>query len=203
MTKGKPRWNPIRCPCCQESARLGRDYPPLSQEEILRSKAEPLVWSQPGWPLRCAKNRKLKWACLKCIGSGRALEAKPWLQTFLDFLPRFAYFDVRKRCDDCKQHFVFSASEQYRWYEQYKFWVQSEPKQCLSCRRLRRQRVEANKELVAALSELDPRDPLQLARISDLYLVIGSVRKAAEYLSRAKNRAGGVETLETQRKVHE
>jgi hypothetical protein len=74
--------------------------------------------------------------------------------------------------------------------------VQSEPKQCLACRRIRRKRANASKALILALSELDPKDPLQLAKISELYLAIGSNRKAAEYLARAKNRAGGLETLE-------
>jgi hypothetical protein len=63
--------------------------------------------------------------------------------------------------------------------------------------RLRRARAAANKALASALSELDPKDPLKLARVSDLYLAVGSHRKAADYLSRAKNRAGSIEALES------
>jgi hypothetical protein len=70
----------------------------------------------------------------KMFSAGRALEAKPWLQTYLDFPPRFAYFEIKKRCEHCKKCFIFSSTEQYKWYEQYKFWVQSEPKQCPACR---------------------------------------------------------------------
>ncbi|MCI0444155.1 hypothetical protein L0152_13215, partial [bacterium] len=73
----------------------------------------------------------------------------------------------------------------------------SEPKQCVACRRMRRQRTRTNKALALALSELDPKDPLQLAGISELYLAIGSTRKAADYLARAKNRAKGLADLET------
>ncbi|MCI0618067.1 hypothetical protein L0244_34260, partial [bacterium] len=128
MAKGKPRRSTIKCPCCGEASKLGDDYPPLSQEEELRLH-DALYWTEPGWSLRWAKNRKLHWACQKCLRTGRALEAKPWLQTYLDFPPRFAYFDIKKRCEDCKKGFIFSSIEQYKWYEEYKFWVQSEPKQ--------------------------------------------------------------------------
>ncbi|MCI0614695.1 zinc-ribbon domain containing protein, partial [bacterium] len=112
----------------------------------------------------------------------------------------FAYFDIKKRCEDCKKPFIFSSTEQHKWYEEYKFWVQSEPKQCLSCRRMRRQRAKTNKVLALAISELDPKDPLQLDRISELYLAIGSTRKAADYLASAKNRAEGLVALETLKK---
>ncbi|WP_420841919.1 zinc-ribbon domain containing protein [Fimbriiglobus ruber] len=45
---------------------------------------------------------------------------------------------MNSTCEDCKQPFVFTASEQQFWYETLKFWVQSHPKQCISCRRVRR-----------------------------------------------------------------
>jgi len=197
MAKGKPRWNPIRCPCCKQPTKLGPNNPPLSQEAVLQLHGGHLLGLDAGWSSRCAKDRKLKWACQNCFRSGRALQAKPWLQTYLDWPPRFAYFDIKKRCNDCKRNFIFSASEQSKWYEDYKFWVQSEPKQCLACRRLRRDRARNHKALALALSELDPKDPLQLAKVSELYLAIGRNRKAADYLARAKNRAGGLAALET------
>ncbi|MCI0445906.1 hypothetical protein L0152_22165, partial [bacterium] len=65
---------------------------------------------------------------------------------------------------------------------------------------MRRQRAKTNKVLALAISELDPKDPLQLDRISELYLAIGSTRKAADYLASAKNRAGGLAALETLKK---
>lgn len=196
MAKGKPRWNPIKCPSCGEPRKLGPLYPPLCQEEKLRLHAAPDWWTSPGWSLRWAKKRKLYWACVKCFRSERALQAKPWLQTFLDWPPRFAYYDIKKRCEDCKNPFIFSGSEQQKWYEEFKFWVQSEPKQCPDCRRLRRKRAETNKALGLALTKLDPKDPLQLARVSELYLAIGSNRKASIFFTRAKNKAGGIEALE-------
>jgi hypothetical protein len=201
MAKGKPRWNAIKCPCCGEPAKLGPNYPPISQEEKFRLNVTRSVLLEPGWSLRTAKYSKLYWACKKCFRDGRALEAKTWLQTHLDRAPRFAYYDLKKRCKDCKKPFVFSSTEQQKWYEVYKLWVQSEPVHCLACRRLRRKRAAAHKELASSLAELNPQDPLQLAKISDLYLTVGSARKAAEYLARAKNRAGGLEALATMRKI--
>jgi hypothetical protein len=75
------------------------------------------------------------------------MEANPVVQKFCDHPPYLAYFDVPLRCEDCGSTFVFEAKEQQFWYEELKFWVQSRPKQCAACRKLRRERKsEQNKK---------------------------------------------------------
>lgn len=88
----------------------------------------------------------------------------------------------------CGKGFVFSAKEQRYWYEQLKFWVQSVPKQCPTCRRKIRRRKESQKKLGEALENLDPNDPDQLIKVAKCYLELGSVKKGADFLKRAKNR---------------
>ncbi len=94
--------------------------------------------------MELAKKNTLLWACDMCLKSGRALVANPAHQTFCDHTPFLAYFDQNKRCTDFAKRFAFSAEEQRHWYEQLKFWVQSEPRQCALCRRSRRLRKRVN-----------------------------------------------------------
>jgi hypothetical protein len=113
----------LRCPCCGESQ-------PVAETPLLRAEAEWLATGAfddrrpPGWSVEAAA-----------------------LQTWCDFTPYFAFIDARLTCRDCGRSFVFSAAEQRYWYETLKSWVQSRPKQCLACRRVRRaRRREAREE---------------------------------------------------------
>lgn len=108
----------------------------------------------PGWSLREALAGRLAWACPRCVKQGRAIEGHPARQTFLDWLPYFAYFDERRRCDDCGATYVFGAAEQQYWYETLRFWVQSRPKQCLPCRRFRRNRRAAHAATASAAASV-------------------------------------------------
>ena len=49
--------------------------------------------------------------------------------------PRHWYVDAEFDCESCGESFVFSASEQQAWYEEYRFYVDSIPRKCKNCRR--------------------------------------------------------------------
>jgi hypothetical protein len=75
--------------------------------------------------------------------------------------PRHWYIDAVFQCDRCHEKFCFSAAEQRAWYEDYKFWVDSCPRECQACRRelrrLKSLRQEYDREIAQALTckELD------------------------------------------------
>lgn len=178
----------VVCPCCGQQRRI-RDTPLLAAEETLRQCAVADYYGK-GWAVKSAQLRSLQWACKGCLRDGRAIEAKPWLQSFGGYSgPCLAYFDTHLRCDDCHEDFVFSAKEQQFWYERLRFWMQSRPKQCPKCRRRRRALRRPQQLIQAELAQLDPNNPEQLLRLAALYYRNGSHRKAAEFLGRAKNQA--------------
>lgn len=49
--------------------------------------------------------------------------------------PRYWYVKSWIRCSKCGVEFTFEIAEQRYWYEELKFWVDSFPDGCLSCRR--------------------------------------------------------------------
>ena len=60
--------------------------------------------------------------------------------------PRHWYFDAIYDCESCKERFTWTADEQKSWFEEYHFWVDSEPRNCKKCsadkRRLKKLRQE-------------------------------------------------------------
>ena len=73
--------------------------------------------------------------------------------------PRYWYIDAIIPCAKCRREFTFSAEEQQTWYETYRFYVDSFPKQCSDCRRaarrMKRLRQEYNTSIAEALSVPD------------------------------------------------
>lgn len=131
----------VTCPSCKKPRNVVDSTPLLEQEnELCQQNADPCDRSE-GWSVDAAESGRLQRACNRCLKDGKAIRGCPAVQTFCDYEPYFAYFEIELRCEDCEQKFVFSAREQRFWYEQRKFWVQSRPKQCVSCRRIRRQRA--------------------------------------------------------------
>lgn len=137
----------IQCPCCKQSRDVVKDTPLLQVEtELSQHNAAPWWGKSKGWSIEKATAGKLQWACHSCLKKAKAIAAEPWVQRFCDHCPYFAYFDVKLRCENCQSAFVFSAKEQQYWYETLKFWVQSRPKQCLDCRRVRRTKGSVERE---------------------------------------------------------
>lgn len=186
---GKRRRAPerVNCPCCSEGRDVSARSALLRAEGELRRFGRLPWWSKPGWTVELAKPGLLIWACDACLTSGRALNANAALQNFCCDAPRLAYFDRPKTCRTCGNAFLFAKEQQQRWYEEYKFPVSSEPVDCPACRRKKRRARAANDELARRLHRLDPADSEQLVRLAELFLVVGSVRKASEYLRRARN----------------
>ena len=123
------------CPCCYKIRGDRAKQLLLDIElECNRNSAKDW-WSSEGWSINAAMTNSLQWACPICLKRSVAIRGKPWLQTWCDYPPYFAFFDVKLDCEDCKNQFVFSASEQQFWYEKLLFWVQSRPKQCKNCRK--------------------------------------------------------------------
>jgi hypothetical protein len=58
--------------------------------------------------------------------------------------PRHWYIDATFKCVDCGSEFPFSAKEQFFWYEERRFFVDSLPKRCALCRKKERARKLAS-----------------------------------------------------------
>lgn len=177
----------VPCPVCGEAT-------PVSVLEEARQSAAVQSWlrfmqSTAFWNY-LAPSGEIQWACPTCLETGRALKADLDRQVFCDYPPYLAYYDVTMDpCTDCGQPFVFGASEQRFWYEELQFLVQSRPKQCIPCRKKRRERNRAHQQLGEATRTLDPRDPEQLATVAQLLYQAGSQRKGREFAARARNLA--------------
>jgi hypothetical protein len=52
--------------------------------------------------------------------------------------PRHWYIDATFPCKTCGTAFVFSAKEQRFWYEELRFYVDSQPRRCPACRKKHR-----------------------------------------------------------------
>jgi Probable zinc-ribbon domain len=180
-----------RCPCC----RLARPMRPSTAPwriETVSNKEKPGIWGnlESGWSAKNASH--LLWACDDCLTAGRALEAKPWLQTHGYGFAVFAYFDQTRSCEDCGTEFLFSASEQTYWYEELQFVMQSVPKQCPDCRKTRRKAKGVHLELGRIQAQFSG-TVAELIQLADLYLELGNAAKALEHLRRAKNKTRSVE----------
>jgi Probable zinc-ribbon domain len=143
-TKKAKQIDKLICPCCSKLR-------PIVDTNLLQAEA---YWiangAPPEWLVSAARSGRLQWACRHCIKAGRALAGNPAVQTWRYHDPYLAFFDVELRCEDCKEQFLFTASEQRFWYETLKFWVQSRPKQCIPCRQARR---AARQEQIARSGE--------------------------------------------------
>jgi hypothetical protein len=179
--------NRLECPSCGNPKLLGWGSPPLSIERELERRHLSPWWAERGWSVGSGGQR-VQWACRHCLDSGRAILADPAKQLYCDWPPYLAYFDTTHECADCHDDFVFSKEEQRFWYEELGFWVQSRPKQCSNCRRKRRMHSRANAQLQNARGTRQQRSR-RLSEVAQLYLEVGSRRKAVEFLRRATNRA--------------
>ena len=88
-----------------------------------------------------------------------------------DISPRYWYIDATIPCDRCRSDFLFSAGEQKAWYEDYRFYVWSFPKQCQPCRRelrhLKALRQEYDREIAGALRSADVDLKTRIATVID------------------------------------
>jgi hypothetical protein len=52
--------------------------------------------------------------------------------------PRHWYIDADFKCETCGTEFAWTAQEQQMWFEEYGFYVDSQPRHCPGCRAKRR-----------------------------------------------------------------
>ena len=175
------------CPVCLQQSALYHLLAVEERIEAARGNRHPLF----GWSVKAAQagNRRLHWACTRCLTRGTALAADPLKQVYCCDTPYFAYADSARACVECGTDFTFRAAEQLHWYETLRFHLSSQPIRCAPCRKRRRSGTAVRARIGAAVASLDPNDAGQLATIAALYEEIGSIEKAADYLRRAKNKA--------------
>jgi hypothetical protein len=63
-----------------------------------------------------------------------AILADPSKQNYT-VIPRKLYVDEKRSCRDCGRFFIFFAKEQQYWFEELKFFIDSECVRCPECRR--------------------------------------------------------------------
>jgi len=65
---------------------------------------------------------------------GTAIVADPARQSGTSF-PRTHYYDIERKCRDCRRMFIFFAEEQRYWYEELHFPTDAEAVRCEPCRK--------------------------------------------------------------------
>ncbi len=145
MTPKQPlRRKYLTCPCCRRQISPTCSKTLFKQIESLEKRRA--IWWATDADQIIEKIDKFQWACDGCLRSGSAIIAHPEKQTFCDHPPFLAFFDKKKICSTCKEVFLFKSKEQEFWYETLRFWVQSEAKNCLTCRRKARERTKNGNE---------------------------------------------------------
>ncbi len=133
---------------------------------------------------------KFEWACDFCLNEGKAILANPGLQTYA-WTPHLAYHDIDLVCRTCGTSFKFTKEEKQLWYEKLKLWIDSEPANCLKCRRQQRLLKTENKKLSDILRKRENEITIdELKTVSDIYRKWDKVEKAKLYeaIIRKKNR---------------
>ena len=67
--------------------------------------------------------------------------------------PRNWYIASTIKCRTCGEDFLFSVDEQKRWYEEFRFYVDSFPNRCRDCRAELREIKQLRQEYDAAIQE--------------------------------------------------
>ena len=179
----------VTCPCCNElkstedTTIIQKTIHDLFLEE--RSWAEFFYGSDESVAYNNQTAGKDNWACDACIKKNLALAADPTEQEFCDWPPYLAYLDNVRKCETCSVEFVFSKEEQLFWFENLKFWVQSEAINCKSCRAKKRERKDIIRNAQSRLSKILPvlnkKDKSQIEEIIELYEHMGSTKRIIQY----------------------
>ena len=80
--------------------------------------------------------------------------------------PRHWYINADFKCERCGRDFTWSAEEQKAWFEDYFFWVDSQPRHCKTCGTELRRLADLQKEYDAKVAAArDHGTPDQKSRI--------------------------------------
>jgi len=126
------------------------------------------------------------WACDTCLETKNAISAQSSLQKY-SWNPHYAYYDSTFQCQTCQESFKFKKEEKKLWYEKLKFHIDSEPANCLSCRKdlrtLKNENTLLSNILLNNVDELTQEDIIQ---VIDIYKKWGKVEKVKYYQSLLK-----------------
>ena len=86
------------------------------------------------------------------IDYSTAVKAKTSKQNY-SVCPRQWYIDANFKCKGCDTNFLWSASEQKAWFEDYQFWVDSYPTLCPKCRKEKRELKNLRQEYDKLVAE--------------------------------------------------
>ena len=79
-------------------------------------------------------SRPWRYASAIAVDELRCVPADPAKQHYT-VVPESAYCSMKLGCERCHGEFWFTADEQRLWYEEWRFWIDSVPKHCASCRK--------------------------------------------------------------------
>jgi hypothetical protein len=98
-----------------------------------------------------------------------AVRGNPRKQTMFSAFPKYFYEDESKECIQCGNEFIFSAKEQKYWYEDLGFCLYAKCQRCKDCRRLKKNKVALNKQLMLAQANLDqePNNPGYMLELAE------------------------------------
>lgn len=184
----------IQCPCCDLLKDQNEVQTLLEQFYLMKSGAlkSKEVTIDFDWLVSMLEGGWKQWACDQCLKSGKAIIADSSKMNFTVSPKYLAYFDKKITCETCKKDFIFSAQEQQYWFETLKFWQDSYPKKCLTCRKKIRQQSALHTELFNLTKDLDKDnpDPNQLQRITEIYeeLGVATTEKARRYTTLMKKK---------------
>lgn len=96
----------------------------------------------------------LFWGALH-LDYASAIRGTPERQNF-SVCPRHWFIDADFKCAQCGNEFTWTALEQKAWFEDYYFWIDSQPRHCKVCARKRRYLKSLRKEYDSTVSEALP-----------------------------------------------
>ena len=110
------------------------------------------------------------------LDKSECVAANPKMQNYT-VTPELTYCSMQLTCARCHLPFWFTANEQRQWYEQWGFWIDSIPKECVDCRkelrRLLSLRQEYDRDIVKAIRSKDFGIKTRAAEIIDQLLLAG------------------------------
>jgi hypothetical protein len=165
----KPKKKYPKCPCCLTERNRTEMKVCLSILEKIERKEFKHYKEWGIDPYNSFIGDNFEWACDTCLNEKKAILANPGLQTFV-WSPNLAYFDSEKVCRTCGKDFKFTKEEKQLWYEKLKFWMDSEPVNCLQCRRELRVLKAENKILSGILQKAEKEITVdELKTVADIY----------------------------------
>ena len=97
------------------------------------------------------------------IDNRSAIRGNPQNQNY-SVCPRHWYIDATFECTSCHRDFTWTAQEQRAWFENYHFWIDSQPRLCKCCMADRKLLVSLRKEYDSIVADAQPMSALELKR---------------------------------------